>query len=183
MHCEFIKAGSDMILTNSFGGTSFRLKLHQAENRVAESNSTAAQLARQEADKPVIVAGSVGPAELIHSISHFDGYTEGKLIIAKSNCGISTYDNGQIRYKGTPELIVVYAVLARDLGVKIIGGCCGTTPIHIKAMAQAVQNRPKEAFTQERADDLLGLAWEGVNLKHNSQETSAGRTRSKRRRN
>jgi 5-methyltetrahydrofolate--homocysteine methyltransferase len=28
-----------------------------------------------------------------------------------------------------------YAVLARDLGVKIIGGCCGTTPIHIKAMA------------------------------------------------
>ena len=29
VHCEFIKAGSDMILTNSFGGTSFRLKLHQ----------------------------------------------------------------------------------------------------------------------------------------------------------
>ena len=49
----------------------------------------------------------VGPAELIHSISHFDSYTEGKLIIAKSNCGIPTYDNSQIRYKGTPELRVV----------------------------------------------------------------------------
>ena len=64
VHCEFIKAGSDMILTNSFGGTSFRLKLHQSESHVAELNSSAAQLARQaaeEADKPVIVAGSVGP--------------------------------------------------------------------------------------------------------------------------
>ena len=53
-----------MILTNSFGGTSFRLKLHQSESHVAELNSSAAQLARQaaeEADKPVIVAGSVGP--------------------------------------------------------------------------------------------------------------------------
>ena len=53
-----------MILSNSFGGTSFRLKLHQSENRVAELNWTAAQLARQaadEVDKPVIVASSVGP--------------------------------------------------------------------------------------------------------------------------
>ena len=108
---------------------------------------------------------------------------EGKLIIAKSNCGIPTYDNSQIRYKGTPELMADYAVLARDLGVKIIGGCFGTTPIHIKAMAQAVQNRPKEAFTQERADHLLGLAREGVNLKNNSQETATGRARLKRRRN
>ena len=76
-----------------------------------------------------------------------------------------------------------YAVLASDLGVKIMGGCCGARPIHIKAMAQAVQNRPKEAFTQERAIHLLGLAWEGVNLNKNSQETFAGRTRPKRRRN
>ncbi len=89
-----------------------------------------------------------------------------------ANCGV-----------GPAELMADYAVLARDLGVKIIGGCCGTTPIHIKAMAQAVQNRPKEAFTQERADHLLGLAREGVNLKNNSQETATGRARPKRRRN
>jgi methionine synthase I (cobalamin-dependent) len=87
-----------------------------------------------------------------------------------ANCGV-----------GPAELMADYAVLARDLGVKIIGGCCGTTPIHIKAMAQAVQNRPKEAFTQERADHLLGLAREGVNFKNNSQETATGRTRPKRR--
>ena len=76
-----------------------------------------------------------------------------------------------------------YAVLASDLGVKIMGECCGATPIHIKAMAQAVQNRPKEAFTQERAGHSLELAWEGVNLNNNSQESSAGRASPKRRRN
>jgi hypothetical protein len=76
-----------------------------------------------------------------------------------------------------------YAVLASDLGVKIMGGCGGARPIHIKAMAQAVQNRPKEAFTQERAGHSLELAWEGVNLNNNSQESSAGRASPKRRRN
>ena len=64
LHAKFIAAGSDIILTNSFGGTSFRLKLHQAENRVTELNLAAADLARQAADaadKSVLVAGSMGP--------------------------------------------------------------------------------------------------------------------------
>ena len=51
-----------------------------------------------------------GPSKLINSISHFNGYTIDKLIIAKGNCGKSTYDNVQIGYKGTPELMADYAV-------------------------------------------------------------------------
>lgn len=64
LHNGFIEAGSDLILTNSFGGTRYRLKLHRAEDRVAEINAAAARLARECADaagRPVIVAGSVGP--------------------------------------------------------------------------------------------------------------------------
>ena len=64
LHASFIAAGADIILTNSFGGTSFRLKLHQAENSVDTLNLAAAGLARQAADvadKPVLVAGSMGP--------------------------------------------------------------------------------------------------------------------------
>ena len=64
LHASFIAAGADIILTNSFGGTSFRLKLHQAENRVNMLNLAAAELARKAADaskKPVLVAGSMGP--------------------------------------------------------------------------------------------------------------------------
>ncbi len=64
LYQQFIDAGSDIILTNSFGGTSFRLKLHQSETRVAELNLAAAALARQVVDaaaRPVLVAGSIGP--------------------------------------------------------------------------------------------------------------------------
>ncbi len=68
LHNNFIDAGSDLILTNSFGGNVFRLKLHDAEDRVAELNEEAAKLARQAADahtkstgRQVVVAGSIGP--------------------------------------------------------------------------------------------------------------------------
>jgi 5-methyltetrahydrofolate--homocysteine methyltransferase len=64
LHRNFVEAGADIILTNSFGGTRHRLKLHNAQDRVFELNKRAAEIARAVADKAgrtVIVAGSVGP--------------------------------------------------------------------------------------------------------------------------
>lgn len=64
LHQDFVDAGADIILTNSFGGTRHRLKLHQAQERVYELNKRAAEIARAVADKAprkVITAGSVGP--------------------------------------------------------------------------------------------------------------------------
>jgi 5-methyltetrahydrofolate--homocysteine methyltransferase len=64
LHQDFVDAGADIILTNSFGGTRHRLKLHKAEGRVHELNKRAAEIARSVADRAgrkVIVAGSVGP--------------------------------------------------------------------------------------------------------------------------
>ena len=64
LHQGFVDAGSDLILTNSFGGTRYRLKLHNHQDRASELNKRAAELAREVADaagRPVIVAGSVGP--------------------------------------------------------------------------------------------------------------------------
>jgi len=61
---NFIDAGSDIILTNSFGGTHYRLALHDAASRVRELNVAAASIARQKveaADRKIIVAGSMGP--------------------------------------------------------------------------------------------------------------------------
>ncbi|MEL6920212.1 MAG: betaine--homocysteine S-methyltransferase, partial [Pseudomonadota bacterium] len=60
----FVDAGADIILTNSFGGTRHRLKLHHAQDRVHELNKRAGEIARevaQQADRKIIVAGSVGP--------------------------------------------------------------------------------------------------------------------------
>ncbi|UWR04597.1 betaine--homocysteine S-methyltransferase [Ruegeria conchae] len=72
-----VDAGSDLFLTNTFGGTSARLKLHDAQNRVTELNRIGAELGREVADnagRPIVVAGSVGPTgeimEPVGSLSH-----------------------------------------------------------------------------------------------------------------
>ena len=64
LHRAFVDAGSDIILTNSFGANRRRLMLHGLEARTRELNRLAAQIARKVADaagRPVVVAGSVGP--------------------------------------------------------------------------------------------------------------------------
>ena len=244
-----VDAGSDLFLTNTFGGNASRLKLHGGEARVHELNKAGAEIGREVADqsgRPIIVAGSVGPTgeimapmgsltheiavemfheqaeglkaggadvlwvETISAIEEFRAAAEafaladmpwcgtmsfdtagrtmmgltskdmtkqvGKIdnapvafgancgvgasdllrtvigfekaganipIIAKGNAGIPKYHDGHIHYDGTPELMADYAVLARDCGATIIGGCCGTTPDHLRAMREALETRPR----------------------------------------
>jgi 5-methyltetrahydrofolate--homocysteine methyltransferase len=240
----FVTAGADIILTNSFGGTRYRLKLHKAESRVAELNEKAAAISRREADRAgrtVLVGGSIGPTgeileplgtlsleaareafaeqaaalarggadilwiETMSSVEEteaaiagarttglpvvatlsFDtngrtmmGVTPAELaglhrkhalsacgsncgigpselvacivnlatasdpsavLVAKANCGIPQFVNGEIQFSGTPELMAEYARLAIDAGARIIGGCCGTTPAHLRGMRAALE--------------------------------------------
>lgn len=244
----FIDAGSDLILTNSFGGTRARLKLHNAQDRAPELNRIAAELARECADKAgrtVIVAGSMGPtgellvpvgtlshedavamfeeqgralieggadvlwaetisseeemravseaaanigapfcgtmsfdtagrtmmgvtsagyaniasglpavpiafgancgtgaSDLIRTVLGFSEASPDATIVAKANAGIPYFKDGAIVYSGTPELMADYALLARDSGARIIGGCCGTRPEHLVAMRKALEETP-----------------------------------------
>ncbi len=258
-----VDAGSDLFLTNTFGGNASRLKLHAAEGRVRELNVAAAELGRNLADKagrPVVVAGSIGPTgeimepmgtltkalatemfheqaealkeggvdvlwvETISAVEEYQAAAEaakradmpwcgtmsfdtagrtmmgitsadlakvvGKLdhpplafgancgvgaadllrtvmgfaatgstlpLIAKGNAGIPKYHDGHIHYDGTPELMGDYAVFARDSGATIIGGCCGTTPEHLRAMKDALETRPRgERPSLEDIADRLG---------------------------
>jgi 5-methyltetrahydrofolate--homocysteine methyltransferase len=244
-----VDAGSDLFLTNTFGGNASRLKLHDGQSRVHELNTRGAEIGREVADKAgrkVLVAGSMGPTgdimEPMGSLTHalavemfheqaeglkaggvdilwvetisaaeefraaaeacalagmpwvgtmsFDtagrtmmGLTSadfvklvGKLahppvafgancgvgapdllrtilgfeaqgaelpIIAKGNAGIPKYVEGEILYDGTPDLMAQYALLARDAGARIIGGCCGTMPEHLRKMRAALDTQPK----------------------------------------
>jgi 5-methyltetrahydrofolate--homocysteine methyltransferase len=258
-----VDAGSDLFLTNSFGGNAARLKLHDAAKRAHELSRISAELGREIADKcdrKIIVAGSVGPTgeimqpvgELSHSLAveifheQAEGLKEGgtdvlwvetisapeefraaaeafaladmpwcgtmsfdtagrtmmgvtskamvelvadlpnpplgfgancgtgssdllrtvqgfaaanptQAIIAKGNAGIPKYVDGHIHYDGTPALMGDYAVMARDSGAKIIGGCCGTMPEHISAMREALETRPRsEVPTLEQIVAALG---------------------------
>jgi len=80
LHKQFIDAGADIVLTNSFGGNRHRLKLHDAQDKVREVNMAAAKNARAEADaagRPVYVGGSVGPTgEIFEPVGTFP-YAEG----------------------------------------------------------------------------------------------------------
>jgi len=258
-----IDAGSDVFLTNSFGGNYSRLKLHNAQNRVRVLNRIAAEIARELADKSertLIVAGSMGPTgeimQPVGTLSHslavemfheqaeglkdggadvlwvetlsareeflaaaegislagmpwcgtmsFDtagrtmmgltsrdmvamikginhqplafgancgvgasdllrtvlGFTAENAqlpIIAKGNAGIPKYQDGHIHYDGTPELMAEYAVMARDAGASIIGGCCGTMPEHLGRMRAALESRPKgDHPTPEMIETSIG---------------------------
>lgn len=282
-----VDAGSDIFLTNSFGGTSARLKLHQAQDRVGELNRIAAELGREVADKAgrkVVVAGSMGPTgeimepmgplsfeaavEMFHeqaealkeggadvlwaeTISAADEFraaakaaeladmpwcgtlsfdTAGRTMmgvtsadlaklvetlpnppiaygancgvgasdllrtvrgfqaagserprIAKGNAGIPKYVHGHIHYDGTPALMAEYAVLARDCGATIIGGCCGTTPEHLRAMREALETRPRgETPTLEKIAEALGgfsSASDGTDDKGPAKRERQGRRR------
>ena len=285
LHQGFVDAGSDVILTNSFGGSSYRLKLHDAQHRVFELNRRAAELAREVADKagrPVIVAGSVGPTgeilEPVGSLTHADavaafeeqfrglmaggadviwaetisseeelravaeaarnqtapfcatlsfdtagrtmmgvtshayaqmahdlaeepiaigancgtgapdllrtvlGLTEADphaIVISKANAGIPKYVDGHIHYDGTPELMAEYAVLARDAGARLIGGCCGTKPAHLVAMKAALESRPKGS--RPDLDTIRAKIGEFTSASDGTGETGDGEGRRRRR--
>lgn len=76
IHRQYIRAGAQVILTNSFGGSRYRLKLHNLQDRVYELNHAAAQLARTEAGtatRLVLVAGSIGPTgELLRPMGNME---------------------------------------------------------------------------------------------------------------
>ena len=64
VHQAYLEAGSQIILTNTFGGSRLRLALHNAESHVSAANKAAAEILRQVADqseKEILVAGDIGP--------------------------------------------------------------------------------------------------------------------------
>ena len=290
-HKSFIAAGSDIILTNSFGANEFRLKLHDAQNDTYIINYKAAEIAKKAAagfNREIIIAGSIGPSgELITPLGELseedavkgfykqirglvDGGvdilwietmsaeeelrcaieagrqfnipmictysfdTHGKsmmglepkdlarvaesfypevigygancgvgaadligtmiclekerknksmFLVAKGNCGIPEFVDGEIKYTGTPELMAKYAGIAKTIGADIIGGCCGTQAEHINAMSHGLKNELDSDINIESIIELLGDISSGnINLVNNylNPEINSGRILKKR---
>ena len=83
----------------------------------------------------------VGAAELVATVLGIArGASEGTVIVAKGNCGVPEMVDGEIQYSGTPELMAEYVRLVSNAGARIIGGCCGSTPDHLKSMRAALDS-------------------------------------------
>jgi 5-methyltetrahydrofolate--homocysteine methyltransferase len=240
---HYFDAGSDIVLTNTFGGNKFMLKRYGAEERLYELNRTAAELARAAAPEGKFVSGSIGPTgefieplgtatedELYETFSTmskafedggadavmietqlaieeaaiavraakettnlvvmatmvFDkgprGYftmmgvtpeqaVEGleeagadivgtncgngiermveiatrmraatdKYLVVQSNAGLPVIRKGETCYLETPEFMAEHYRKLADLPINILGGCCGTTAEHIRALVQSVR--------------------------------------------
>ncbi len=242
VHLGYVKAGADLIETNTFGATRPRLAKYGLENKIAEINVAGARLAREVAGDDLYVAGSVGPlglrleplgpTSLAEARSLFqeqiaalveggvdvivletmidlqearqallasretgvaviaqisvqeDGNTpsgsspedcarvldEGgadlvgvncsvgpagvlealermakstsKRLSAQPNAGLPRTVEGRSIYLCSPEYMAGYARQFIACGARVVGGCCGTTPEHIRAIKKAVRSLP-----------------------------------------
>ena len=241
LHRDFINAGSNLILTDTFGATSLRLRGSNYEGKAVELNQRAVELARQAVgDHDVFVAGSLGPVggliqpygplslddvreayaeqakaltkggvdlmvietqfsleealaalegvqknsslPIIVSFSYDKGtrtmmgvkpsqvmetFSRRGVAAIGANCGKSLETNQQVieemaaaqtgvpiwakpnaglpipgtipaKYDTTPEQMGAVAVRLVQAGAQIVGGCCGTTPAHLAAIAASV---------------------------------------------
>jgi 5-methyltetrahydrofolate--homocysteine methyltransferase len=80
-----------------------------------------------------------GPAEIERVMTEMaQALPAGVALMAKSNAGMPRWHEGHITYDGTPEVMADYARRMAGLGVRVIGGCCGSTPSHIAGMREAI---------------------------------------------
>ena len=81
---------------------------------------------------------SVGPQTILEAIERMALVTRKKLS-AQPNAGMPRDVGGRSMYMASPEYMATYARHLVQAGAKIVGGCCGTTPEHIKAMVEGVR--------------------------------------------
>ena len=80
-----------------------------------------------------------GPDEMRQIAAQLDGARhDDLLIVAQSNAGLPELDGDAFVYTVDPAALAEHALALRDLGVDVIGACCGSSPDHIRAMAAAL---------------------------------------------
>lgn len=80
-----------------------------------------------------------GPDELVMVIAQMRAAAPEAVLVSKANAGAPRFVSGRTTYDAGPTVMAQYALDAHEAGAQIIGACCGSTPEHIRAMAEALR--------------------------------------------
>ncbi len=93
---------------------------------------------------------STGPLEMVEIVEEMYAYANVP-ILAKPNAGLPQLEDGKTVYKTSPQEFAEAGRKLVEAGAAIVGGCCGTTPAHIQALAEAVKDlKCREIRTERR---------------------------------
>ena len=126
----------------SFSGLPIVAQLTYAEEGTTHGDVTPALAVAQLKNKNVQVIGAnctLGPQALLPILQQLTAVQDIR-VSGMPNAGFPKREGDRIVYpKSSPEYFALFAREAAAIGVSILGGCCGTTPAHIRAMAHAVK--------------------------------------------
>ena len=279
VHEEYVKAGADVIETNSFGATRHKLQPYGLEGKLRDINIAAARIAREAAGDRAFVAGAIGPLGLriepfgptsfdeakdlykeqveglleggvdlfiletfselsaieqairaVRELSdlpivtqmtiQMDGKTTfgttpeaftarldelgadviglncgmgpthvlnaletmrsvtTKPLAAQPNAGLPRDVQGRQFYMGSPEYMATFAKRFVQAGAKFVGGCCGTTPTHIKLIADAIRSispRQAQVFARASGAKVVDLTPQDIEVVPAEERSNWGR--------
>jgi methionine synthase / methylenetetrahydrofolate reductase(NADPH) len=96
----------------------------------------AARALRQAGANVLGVNCGVGPQATLEVLEEMVQAADGAPVSAMPNAGLPQYLGGRFLYLASPEYFAEFAARAVALGVRLVGGCCGTTPAHVRAMRE-----------------------------------------------
>ncbi len=121
------------------------------------------ELARWWRDAPgdAVAIGAncgLGPGEAILAAAEIAAADPHAVVIAKGNCGIPVFEGTALHYPADPQVMDDYAQLALDVGARIVGACCGSTPEHIRRIRKVVDAyEPAPRPTRQLISERVGL--------------------------
>ncbi len=97
----------------------------------------------------------MGPNHILTALEKMRA-TTGKALSAQPNAGLPRDVQGRQFYMGSPEYMATFAKRFVQAGAKFVGGCCGTTPTHIKLIADAIRSiSPRQAISEARKQSVI----------------------------
>jgi homocysteine S-methyltransferase len=96
----------------------------------------------------------MGPNHVLNALDKMRPLTTKKLS-AQPNAGLPRDVQGRQMYMCSPEYMAEFSRRFIQVGASFIGGCCGTTPAHIRAIAQVAAGKPPRKIPAARRQTLL----------------------------